>query len=166
MSCVLILALGCSNDSNDLSEEPLQTTLKANLGDKFNFTTSLKGSNEVPAAITKAAGHVSVKISKDEQSIYYKITAANIDDVRASHFHLAPTGVNGPVVVTLYSNPVQPSGPQNGVLAEGVVTAANVTGTLAGDLVSLISAIRTGNIYVNVHTSNYPGGELRGQLAD
>ncbi|MGB5369175.1 MAG: CHRD domain-containing protein, partial [Flavobacteriaceae bacterium] len=141
-------------------------TLKANLGDKFNFTTSLKGSNEVPAAITKAAGHVSVKISKDEQSIYYKITAANIDDVRASHFHLAPTGVNGPVVVTLYSNPVQPSGPQNGVLAEGVVTAANVTGTLAGDLVSLISAIRTGNIYVNVHTSNYPGGELRGQLAD
>jgi hypothetical protein len=30
----------------------------------------------------------------------------------------------------------------------------------------LVARIRSGNAYVNVHTSNYPGGEIRGQLAE
>lgn len=165
LSFVLILGLGCSKESSEPTEDLIQTALKGQSGDKFNFTSSLKGSNEVPVRETKAAGHVSVKINMDEQSLYYKITAANIDDVRASHFHLAPAGTNGGVVVTLYTNPDQPSGPQNGVLAEGVITAANLQGALAeADFATLIAAIRSGEIYVNVHTSRYPSGELRAQL--
>jgi hypothetical protein len=160
----LLILAGCSKDTYtetiDSSFEKEITFRSSN----FNFTTPLRGDNEVPSVSTNAAGHVSVKISKDETSLYYKITAANLENVLAAHFHLAPAGVNGPVVAFLHSNPNQPSGPQNGVLDEGTITATNVIGVLSGDFAALVEAIRAGNIYVNVHTSNFPGGEIRGQL--
>jgi hypothetical protein len=56
---------------------------------------------------------------------------ANIENVVAAHIHLAPAGVNGPVVAFLFSG--APSGRSNGVLAEGTITAANLVGPLAGN---------------------------------
>lgn len=165
LSLFLILGLGCSEESTEQTDDLFSTTLKGRSGNKFNFSSSLKGSNEVPARETNAAGQVIVKINKDEQSLYFKIIASNIDNVFAAHFHLAPAGSNGGVVVTLYSNPVQPSGPQNGILAEGVITSGDFQNAFAGEEFStLVDAIRSGNIYVNVHTSRYPSGELRAQL--
>ena len=98
----------------------------------------------------------------DETSIDYKLIVSNADSVTGAHFHLAPDGVNGPVVAHLFSGPV--TGKQNGVLAEGTITAANVVGPLAGDLQSLIDTLRSGYIYTNVHTVFLPPGEIRGQL--
>lgn len=165
LSLFLMFGLGCSKESTELTDELFPTMLKGRSGDKFNFSSSLKGSNEVPARETNAAGQVIVKINKDEQSLYFKIIASNIDDVFAAHFHLAPAGENGGVVVTLYTNFPQPSGPQNGILAEGVVTSDDFQNAFEDeDFSALIDAIRSGNIYVNVHTSRYPSGELRAQL--
>jgi hypothetical protein len=48
------------------------------------------------------------------------------------------------------------------ILAEGTFTAADVSGISYADL---LAAIRAGNAYVNVHTTLFPGGEIRGQLA-
>jgi len=118
--------------------------------------------NEVNPATTNATGNAIVKISKDETSIYYKLTVGNIDDVFASHFHMAPPGENGPIVATLFSG--APDGRVNGILAEGTITASDVEGQLEGDLAALIDRIRTGRIYVNVHTLEVPSGELRGNL--
>jgi hypothetical protein len=47
------------------------------------------------------------------------------------------------------------------ILADGTFTAANVSGISYADLVA---AIRAGDTYVNVHTTQFPGGEIRGQL--
>ena len=166
-SFVLILLFGgCSSDTvMEPAEQIYPLTVKSKMGETFNFTASLKGRNEVPPVQSDAAGHVSIKINKDETEIHYKITAANIENVRASHFHVAPMGSNGGVVAFLYSNPNQPSGPQNGVLAEGVITAGDLINSMLGQpLSNLIDEIRAGNVYVNVHTSLYPGGEIRGQL--
>jgi outer membrane receptor for monomeric catechols len=53
----------------------------------------------------------------------------------------------------------------NGVLAEGTITADNLVGTLAGQSLGvLIEMIKAGNAYVNVHTSQFPPGEIRGQI--
>jgi CHRD domain len=53
----------------------------------------------------------------------------------------------------------------------GTIVAANVIGPsdqgiAAGEIAELIAAIRAGRAYVNVHTTAFPGGELRGQIND
>lgn len=154
---------GCSPETPEITSEFQEFDAKVNADEKFNFTTSLKGDNEVPANDSKAAGQAIVKISKDETYIEYKLIVANIDNVIMAHFHLAPAGINGGVVTWLFGVAAPPVD-FNGVLAEGIITAEDVVGSIAGDFEALIEAIRAGNIYVNVHTTEYPGGEIRGQL--
>lgn len=170
LSAFSFALMGCSNETVlDLQEETLksdQSELSARNGTQLHFNTTLSGKNTVPPIASKAVGQGIVKISKDETKIHYKITTANIENVSAAHFHMAPAGQNGGVVAPLYSNPAHPSGPANGVLAEGYITAETLGGGEVGaeKLYDLIIAIRSGNIYINVHTSAHGGGEIRGQL--
>ena len=127
-----------------------------------NFTAPLSGDNEVPPNESDAHGVIILKIAPDETSIEYKLIVSNAENVVAAHLHLAPEGVNGPVVVPLFSGPLVEN--QNGILSEGTITSANVVGPLAGDLEALIDNLRSGNIYTNVHTLAIPGGEIRGQV--
>lgn len=149
---------------------PLQSTAASTddsitaKGKNKTFHAVLKGENEVPANNSKAIGGATVSISKDETMIHYKITVANIENVKMAHLHMAPAGQNGGVVVWLYQDEDQPSGSAKGVLVEGDIMAGDVVGGLAGDIEALIEAIRSGNIYVNVHTEQIPSGEVRGQL--
>jgi hypothetical protein len=117
---------------------------------------------------TDAQGQATFKLSKDGESIEYKLIASNIDNVLMAHIHLAPAGVNGGIVVWLYPDGPPPQliqGTFNGVLAQGVITEADLVGDLAGqDLDALVDAMLAGNTYVNVHTTANPGGEIRGQL--
>jgi hypothetical protein len=51
----------------------------------------------------------------------------------------------------------------------GTIVAANVTGPAAqgidpGDLTSALEAVDEGNSYANMHTTKFPGGEIRGQV--
>jgi hypothetical protein len=174
-SILMLLAMGLSlaGCSNEPLLETQEASLRMSVTEKSNadrsirlhFNASLSGKNEVPERDTNAVGEVIVTISKDETSVHYKVIVANIENVVASHFHMAPANTNGGVVRGIFQNPnPQPSGPMNGILAEGDITAENLTGALAGNLPGFINAIRSGNIYVNVHTMAYPGGEIRGQL--
>ena len=128
-----------------------------------NFVAPLKDSNEVPPRDTNAAGNAIFRVLNDDE-IYFKLIVANIDNVLDAHIHLAAEGINGPVVVDLY--PGGNTGPQTeGILSEGIITTANLVGPLTGlTLEDLIEAMAAGNTYVNVHTTQFPGGEIRGQI--
>lgn len=153
----------------------LLATAGAAMAASGNFRAHLSGDNEVPQRETLAQGQVTFQLSNDGQSLHFKLIASNIYNVVGAHIHLASAGVNGPIVVGLFSGPAG-SGRQDGVLAEGVITAANLTGPLAGQTLSdLVDAMEDGNTYVNVHTNDgvaptntgpgdFPGGEIRGQL--
>ena len=129
-----------------------------------NFVAHLSGGQEVPPAITGGQGQAIFKLSPDGTSLSYKLIVANISDVTQSHIHLAPAGTNGPVVAFLFG--FVPGGVTvNGILAEGIITEANLVGPLAGQpLSALIEEMNNGGAYVNVHTVSYPGGEIRGQI--
>ena len=128
---------------------------------KRTYTASLKGSHEVPANDSKAAGEAIVRISKDRSAVYYKLIVANIDGVVAAHIHCAPDGVNGPVGVPLHeSSPIDP----NGILAEDTITSVGANACGLADVGDLVELIESGNAYVNVHTTTFPPGEIRGQL--
>ncbi|WP_404390731.1 CHRD domain-containing protein [Humibacillus xanthopallidus] len=131
----------------------------------------------MPTNESKARGQAVFQLSADGTELNYRLIVANIDNVTASHIHLAPEGVNGPVVAFLYGNAPAGSGSANGVLATGTITATDLIGPLAGtELTALITAIEAGNAYVNVHTNDgvapantgpgdFPGGEIRGQIS-
>ena len=141
-----------------------------------NFAVPLSGAEEVPARDTQARGVATFKLSEDGTELSYKLIVANIENVTAAHIHLGAVGVNGPVVVGLFGNVAAGGGRTDGVLAEGTITAANLTGPLAGQPLSvLIAEMEAGNTYVNVHTNDgvdpintgpgdFPGGEIRGQI--
>ena len=133
-----------------------------------NFRAHLNGAQEVPPANTRAQGQAIFQLSKDGESLRYKLIVANIENVTMAHIHLAPADANGPVVAWLYPEGPPPQlieGRFNGVLAEGVITADDLVGPLAGaDLGDLVDEIIAGNTYVNVHTSQFPAGEVRGQI--
>jgi hypothetical protein len=133
-----------------------------------NFRTHLTGAEEVPAVETRAQGQAIFKLSPDGTELHYKLIVANIENVTMAHIHLAPVGQNGGVVAWLYPKAPPPQlipGRVQGVLAEGTITAANLVGDLAGQpLSALIDHMNKDNAYVNVHTSQFPGGEVRGQI--
>lgn len=132
-----------------------------------NFRATLSSGEEVAAVpiVSNARGQAVFQLSEDGTELYYKLIVANIDNVRASHIHLAQPGVNGGVVVFLAGPFPDGGGRFDGVLAEGVITSADLINALAGqDLSVLIEHMESGNAYVNVHTTVYPGGEIRGQI--
>ncbi len=154
------------NVSPQLEESMLQKSENAAMN-ATNFRAHLSGDEEVPPADTDATGQAIFRLQKDG-TLYYKLIVANIENVRMAHIHLAPAGTNGGVVVWLYPDGPPPAlipGRFQGVLAEGVITEANLVGALAGGtLDDLTDAIKAGNTYVNVHTNQFPGGEIRGQI--
>lgn len=133
-----------------------------------NFTAHLSGTEEVHPVVTQATGHAVFQLDRDGTTLRYRLIVANIEDVTMAHIHRAPAGQNGGVVAWLYPDAPPPHlipGRFSGVLATGTITADNLVGALAGmSLADLVEDFRSGNAYVNVHTSAYPGGEIRGQI--
>jgi glucose/arabinose dehydrogenase len=127
-----------------------------------NFRAHLSGDEEVPPVDTLAQGQANFKFNQEGTQMEFKLIVAKIENVVAAHIHCAPAGVNGPVGVTLFSGgPISP----NGTLAEGTITAPDEgNGCSWTGLQDVLTAIRNGNAYVNVHTQANPGGEIRGQI--
>ena len=130
-----------------------------------HFDAKLSGKNEVPPKDTKATGTATFNVI-GTNSISYEVNVKDMQMVTAAHIHQGKAGENGPVLVTLYNNPT-PSAMTNGLLSKGIITATNLEGPLVGMQVKdLISMIRSGNTYANVHTTANPMGEIRGQIVE
>lgn len=145
-----------------------------------NFFADLSGSNEVPPRDTEAFGKAFVRVRHGEQ-LSFKLIVNDIENVFAAHIHCGPPDMNGPVGVTLYMA-LGSTGPENGMLAQGDITATDPPPPGADenacgweDVSDVIAALQSGNTYVNVHTNDgedppntgpgdFPGGEIRGQL--
>jgi hypothetical protein len=98
--------------------------------------------------------------------MYYEVDVTNINNATLAHIHQGKTGVNGPVVVVLLNSESKPLGMVHGPLAQGSFTAADLKGPLFGKQLSdLVNMIKDGDAYVNVHTTQNPEGEIRGQLS-
>jgi hypothetical protein len=135
-----------------------------------NFVAHLSGDEEVPPVATLAQGQAIFHLSKDGSQLEFKLIVANIENVTQAHIHCGAVGVNGPVVAFLYG--LGPVVSPDGILSEGTVTGANViprppSAACPGGVANfddLIAKIQTGGAYANVHTTDHPGGEVRGQI--
>lgn len=141
------------------------------------FTATLDGTQEVPPSGSAATGSATLVLSDDEQSLSYVITVIGLDfasqtpdpgdDVTRMHIHNAPAGTNGPIVFGF----IDPSDDSDDFVLTFV--ASTLTATITGvwdasdsgeALADFVDELRSGLLYVNVHTNRLPAGEIRGQL--
>lgn len=142
-------------------------------GQGTTLTTRLSGSEQVPAVQTAGTGQFQGTIVGNK-AITYRLTFAGLSSrVTMAHIHLGKRGANGGVIAWLCGGGGKPSCPATGASIRGTITAADVNAVSGpqlaqrvqrGDLPGMIRAILSDNTYVNVHTTKYPGGEIRGQI--
>jgi hypothetical protein len=134
-----------------------------------SYYAELTGDSEVPPVSTEATGEATFQFIEDNTELSYVVNVSAIDNVIAAHIHQGDETENGPIVLTLYNESDQqlPEGAITGVLTAGNATATDLEGPLAGqDLDNLIGVINEGDAYVNVHTTDYPDGEIRGTIVN
>jgi hypothetical protein len=166
LACMVVFSSCDTTNTDDVLQN--EAALKSGVKVK-NFRAHLSGDQEVPPNESIAQGQAIFQLSKDGTELSYKLIVANLENLHMAHIHRAPAGVNGGVVVWLYPSAppaVLLPGTTKGILAEGVIKAENLVGSLAGQSLSaLINEMSAGNTYVNIHTMPlFPGGEIRGQI--
>lgn len=146
-------------------------SLAASATGHSNFQANLSGYSEVPAISSAASGQFNARINKDDTAIAFELSYDGLEgSVTAAHIHLGQRDVNGGVVAFLCSAAGTPQTcPASPAQISGVITAADVIGPTgqgidAGEFAELVAAIRNGAAYVNVHSSKFPGGEIRSQV--
>ncbi len=120
-------------------------------------------------AQSQAQGDAVFQLSPDGTNLSYTLAVSNLNNVTMAHIHVSTApGQSGDVAAWLYPSkapPVLKEGTFNGVLGQGTITAADLQGPLAGKTIAdLVDRITKGLAYVNVHTNQYPGGEIQGPI--
>lgn len=132
-----------------------------------HFQADLSGANEVPARATGATGACGFVVTGNRVDFVLE-THGLSGPVTGAHIHLAPAGSNGPVRVPFIApnlagtNTVTPLAAPDGLLMENSFGDSDVTGGLT--LNDVLAAMRSGGAYCNIHTTTFPGGEIRGQI--
>jgi len=116
------------------------------MGTAMAADLKLTGDQEVPANASAAVGTGTITVAADG-TVSGSVTAATLQ-ATAAHIHVGAAGVNGPVIVPL-------TGSAGGVWS--VPAGAKLTA-------EQLDAYKAGNLYVNVHTAEHKGGEIRAQL--
>ena len=148
LAAAAALSLGalaaCGGDSNNTAPKPER------------YTAALSGSNETtpPALVIGATGTSTIVVNGHE--LQWTLTTSNFaagttapgssSTTLPAHIHLGAEGVAGGIMVPL---------------------TATVNGTTSGTVTvvdSVLTHLRAGDAYVNVHTAARPSGEIRGQL--
>lgn len=140
LAAVTLLGVACDDDA---------TGIPAGLE---VFTATLNGANERPTPVTTTASGTAVVTALNNQLSWRVDITSAIDSVTVGHIHRGVADSAGGVIRDLAPTP----------------TGLDFTGTVAlGSAVvadSVLTLMRAGRAYVNIHTRVNPGGELRGQL--
>jgi len=144
--------------------------------DKANRLESrLASTSEVPAVSSPAEGVFRAKIDETNREIEYELSFEGLQaNVVMSHIHFAQKNVNGGIMVWLCGTATQPGPtgtqpcPQSGTITGTILPSNIVTvsaqGIATGEFDELVAILRNGLAYVNIHTVQSPGGEIRGQI--
>lgn len=128
----------------------------------------LRGFSQVPPVLTEARGTFRARLT--ENAVEYELTYEGLSsDAIAAHIHFGHPTDNGGILIFLCGGDDTPACPLREGTVRGTITAANILaipeqGVAAGDVNGLLRIVRAGLAYVNVHTQNFPDGEIRGQV--
>ena len=119
------------------------------------FNAALSGLNEVPPVTTTlGSGQATFSYNPFSRQLYYRLEATGLVSVTMSHIHRAPAGVNGGIGYVFCMMDANCA-----VIESGAPLVGSFTLSAADE-----ALLFTEGLYVNIHTSDNPGGEIRGQI--
>jgi uncharacterized protein (TIGR03118 family) len=183
-----------SSLTNDQYVDALLTAANLTPAEVRRFAVTLTNSQEVPpttpttttgAARPASSGTAVFQFNNAQTAMTFNATISNIDvtgaqtadtndNLIAAHIHAGASvgpGVNGPVVWGFFGSPFNDNNPND---AKNTPTAGGVGGTFSGKwdppegngttLAAQLTNLRTGHAYINFHTNQFTGGEIRGDF--
>jgi CHRD domain len=150
--------------------------------DDHGLNAHLVGFKEVPSISTGASGEFKAQVNDNGTAIDWELNYKDLEgEVQQAHIHFAQRGVNGGITVFLCTNlgngptgiqacPAAPATITGTIMAADVspdikaTEMARMQGINTGEFDELLRAIRAGATYANVHSTTWPGGEVRGQI--
>ncbi len=123
---------------------------QVNVNAGIGFTAAMDSAQEVPSNTSTAKGTASLTLT--EYGLVYRVTVSGLTgSISGGYFHNAAAGTNGPVVRTL-------------TFVNNTATGVWKSNDPEPFSPTLLRELLAGNIYLNVHTASFPGGEIRGQV--
>ena len=149
LTVLVLSALGACGDDDDGATGSATTPAE---NDAVSLSAELEGGTaEVPApGDPDGRGTASITMDETTGQVCYDITVENIAPPAAAHIHEGAAGAAGPVVITF--DPTK--------IGEGETC---LTGQKSADLERIVA--NPEGFYVNVHTPDFQGGAVRGQLS-
>jgi hypothetical protein len=144
--------------------------------DQLVFTTTLTGSQEVPPSGSAGIGSALVTLDTVTNLLTVNVSFAGLGSPTiASHIHCCTLpGANAMVATAVPTFPGFPLGVTTGtylmtfdLTAASTYNPAFITahgGTVSGAMAAFVAGLTSGQTYLNIHTTQFPGGEIRGQL--
>jgi hypothetical protein len=148
------------------------------------FSARLNGFNETPAVLTDATASFRIDLDDNAKTATYTLTYSGLSaPVTQAHIHFSKVHVAGGIFVWLCGTTTNPGpagtptcpGPTSGSVTRTITGSAIVSpgttgtpptnqGITAGDFDALEDALTSNSANANVHTTNFPAGEIRGQI--
>jgi CHRD domain len=141
-------------------------------GDGGNARADLDGYQELsPTSSVSTLGNGEFKAKIRSQQIQYELRYRDLEGgaVLFAHIHFGQRATNGGVSAFLCGGGGKPPCPPSPATVTGTIVPTDVVGPAAqgiapGQFDELVRAMRAGATYANVHTTQWPGGEIRGQI--
>jgi hypothetical protein len=130
---------------------PGATTLKAVL---------LSGRQEVPPTPSSASGSATVALNDTHTTLTVTVSVSGLTNISEADLHAGPIGVNGPILFSLASGPF--GSPLVVTLSEAALQPSPAQGIVS--FADAVNALFAGRLYINIHTTAFPDGEIRGQV--
>jgi hypothetical protein len=143
------------------------------------FSANLNGFNETPSILSDGTGTFTLNLvrhGENSGTATYTLTYSGLSSpATQGHIHLSKVHVPGGIIVWLCGTASlpgpagTPTCPAGGGTVTGTISPSSVVAITAqlvpaGDFEALVDALRTNSAYANVHTTNAPAGEIRGQI--
>lgn len=129
------------------------------------FTANLSGSNEAPTPVTTGSyGVATVTLDLSSQQVGWNIQVFNMPSgTQQAHFHVGGPGVAGPIVVNIAVPPqISNDYTLTGTASAGSLIRRPEDGIGSWD--DFMQSLIGGQTYLNIHSNDNPGGEIRGQV--
>jgi hypothetical protein len=139
-------------------------TTSSTIAGTQSFVAGLDGGQEVPPVATQATGTLNLTVTPDQERVWYVLKVTDLSDLTIARLRQGSEGQQGEIIATITPD-TSKKGSFTGVVAEGTLTEADLTGPLKGKTIKdLVALMKADQVYVNVGTSSNYGGEIRGQV--